>query len=41
MVPVADILNHVSNHNAEISFGEDMLTMKAIKDIEAVSFLWM
>lgn len=34
LVPMADILNHVSKHNAELSYGATYLKMIAIKDIE-------
>ena len=34
-VPLADALNHVSDHNAELEFGPDVLIMRAIKSIPA------
>ncbi|XP_020622460.1 protein PFC0760c-like isoform X2 [Orbicella faveolata] len=33
MVPMADILNHISNHNAHLEFGAESLTMVATQDI--------
>lgn len=33
LVPMADILNHVSKHNAELSYGPACLQMVAVKDI--------
>ena len=37
LVPMADILNHISKHNAELSYGATHLKMMAIKDIAKVS----
>ncbi|GAB1607958.1 N-lysine methyltransferase SETD6-like [Argonauta hians] len=34
MVPLADILNHSSNHNAELSYEVSCLKMMAVKDIK-------
>uniref|UniRef100_A0A0L8HD91 N-lysine methyltransferase SETD6 n=1 Tax=Octopus bimaculoides TaxID=37653 RepID=A0A0L8HD91_OCTBM len=34
MVPVADILNHVANHNAELSYEVSCLKMITVKDIQ-------
>lgn len=36
MVPMADILNHVSKHNARLVFETDCLKMVAIRDIAKV-----
>ena len=36
MVQMADILNHVSNNNAELEFGEDYLSMVTTQPIEQV-----
>ena len=36
MVPMADILNHISNNNAHLEFGAETLTMVAIQDIQKV-----
>lgn len=33
MVPMADILNHISNNNARLEFGTDSLAMVAVQDI--------
>ncbi|XP_074635550.1 N-lysine methyltransferase setd6-like isoform X1 [Acropora palmata] len=33
MVPMADILNHISNNNAHLEFGDEKLTMVAVQDI--------
>ncbi|KAJ7377315.1 N-lysine methyltransferase setd6 [Desmophyllum pertusum] len=33
MVPMADILNHISNNNAHLEFGAETLTMVATQDI--------
>ena len=41
MVPVADILNHSSDHNVEIYYGENELRMTTIKDIACVSFKYV
>ena len=38
MVPLADILNHVSKSNAQLKFAKDHLEMRATKPIRAVSF---
>lgn len=35
MVPMADMLNHVSNHNANLVYTPDCLKMVAIRDIHA------
>ena len=37
MVPVADILNHVTNNNAHLVFEKDYLTMVATRAIKAVN----
>ena len=37
MVPMADILNHVSNNNAQLEFGEDCLSMVTTQAIEKVN----
>ena len=39
MVPMADLLNHVPNHNAELNLGESAFRMIAVRDIEKVSQL--
>ena len=39
MVPMADILNHISNHNAHLEFGAESLTMVAIQDIHKVKIM--
>ena len=36
MVPMADILNHISNNNAHLEFGAEFLTMVATQDIHKV-----
>lgn len=36
MVPMADILNHISNNNAHLEFGDEKLTMVAVQDISKV-----
>ena len=36
MVPMADILNHISNNNAHLEFGAQTLTMVATQDIPKV-----
>ena len=36
MVPMADILNHISNNNAHLEFGTQTLTMVATQDIPKV-----
>lgn len=36
MVPMADILNHISNNNAHLEFGSESLTMVATQDIHKV-----
>ena len=36
MVPMADILNHISNNNAHLEFGAESLTMVATEDIHKV-----
>ena len=33
MVPMADILNHISNNNAHLEFGAKTLSMVATQDI--------
>ena len=33
MVPMADILNHISNNNAHLEFGTETMTMVATQDI--------
>ena len=38
MVPMADILNHISNNNAHLEFGAKSLTMVATQDIRKVRF---
>ena len=37
MVPMADLLNHVPHHNAELKVGETAFTMVAVNDIGKVS----
>ena len=37
MLPLADILNHVSHHNACLKFSQLELQMLAMRDIKAVS----
>ena len=39
MVPMADLLNHVPNHNAELNLGESTFRMIAVRDINKVSQL--
>ena len=39
MVPMADILNHISNHNAHLEFGAESLTMVATQDIHKVKIM--
>ena len=39
MVPMADILNHISKNNAHLEFGCKTLTMVAVQDIFEV-FSW-
>ena len=39
MVPMADLLNHVPNHNAEVNLGESTFRMIAVRDINKVSQL--
>ena len=39
MVPMADLLNHVPNHNAELNLGETTFRMIAVRDINKVSQL--
>jgi len=34
MVPVIDLLNHHSNHHAELTFHENYLLLSAIRDIK-------
>ena len=36
MVPMADILNHITNHNARLEFGDDSLSMVATQEISKV-----
>ena len=36
MVPMADILNHISNNNAHLQFGAESLTMVATQHIHKV-----
>lgn len=36
MVPMADMLNHIANNNAHLSFKPDCLEMVATKDIKKV-----
>ena len=36
MVPMADILNHISNNNAHLEFGNESLSMVAIHNISKV-----
>ena len=33
MVPMADILNHISNINAHVEFGDEKLTVVAVQYI--------
>ena len=37
MVPMADILNHVTDNNAHLDFGKEALKMTATKYIKKVS----
>ena len=37
MVPMADLLNHVPDHNAELNLGDSTFRMVAIKDIKKVT----
>ena len=37
MVPMADILNHISDNNAHLEFGEDRLRMVTTQPIEKVN----
>lgn len=39
MVPMADILNHISNNNAHLEFGAESLTMVATQDIHKVKIM--
>ena len=39
MVPMADILNHISNNNARLEYGTESLTMVAIHNISKVMCL--
>ena len=39
MVPMADILNHISHHNAHLEFGTEALKMVATCDISRVWFI--
>ena len=36
MVPMADILNHIANNNAKLTFEKDALKMVATKNIKKV-----
>lgn len=36
MVPMADLLNHVPQHNGELNLGESTFRMIAVKDIKKV-----
>jgi len=36
MVPVIDLLNHHSNHHAELTFHEKYLLLSAVRDIRKV-----
>ena len=38
MVPMADLLNHVPDHNAELNLGESTFRMVAVKDIKKVCY---
>lgn len=38
MVPLADLLNHVPDHNAELKQGEVSFQMVAVKDIKKVCY---
>lgn len=40
MVPMADMLNHIANNNAHLSFKPDCLEMIATKDIKKVYCLY-
>ena len=40
MVPMADILNHISKNNAHLEFGTESLTMVAIRNISKVMCAW-
>ena len=37
MVPMADILNHVSDNNAHLEFGEEFLSMVTTQAVEKVT----
>lgn len=39
MVPMADMLNHVTKHNAKLTFGKDALKMVTIRNISKVQFV--
>ena len=41
MVPMADILNHISNNNAHLEFGAKTLSMVATQDICKVIWVKM
>jgi len=41
MVPVADVLNHVTENNAKLIFGIDSLKMVATRPIDEVFTLWI
>lgn len=38
MVPMADILNHVSENNANLEFGDEFLSMITTQPVEKVSY---
>lgn len=37
MVPFVDLLNHSTNHHAELKFGKNALKLVAIRTIKSVS----
>ena len=39
MVPMADMLNHVSNHNAKLTFGKQALKMVSTRLIKKVTYI--
>lgn len=41
MVPMADMLNHIANNNAHLSFKPDCLEMIATKDIKKVYIVYI
>ena len=39
MVPMADVLNHITKHNAKLTFGSEALKMVTTRDISMVCAL--